>query len=65
MNWKEEKLRNFLEERVLSLPSVANEVNKVKPYILTYVNHMCYALIAPFHSSKSQLSIRIHLKYWT
>ena len=67
MNWKEEQMRNSLEETVLSLPSVANEVNKVKHYILTYINHMCYALIliAPFHSSKSQLSIRIYLKYWT
>lgn len=34
MNWKEEKLRNSLKEMVLSLPSAANEVSKVKAHIL-------------------------------
>ena len=34
MNWKEEKSWISLEETVLSLPSAANEVNKVKPHIL-------------------------------
>ena len=42
MNWKEEKLRNSLKEMILNLPSVANEVNKVKAHILNL--HLPYVL---------------------
>ena len=49
MNWKQEKLRNSPEETVLSLPSVANEVNKVKPHILNL--HQPYVLCTQSHSS--------------
>jgi hypothetical protein len=34
MNWKVEKVEEGLNETVLSLQSVTNKVNKLKPHIL-------------------------------